>query len=162
MLKNTDKTDLKTDRTDKKSVKSVKKSDESALLKSQLIRALADYDNLRKRVEAEKLGWEEEGAAKAVSKLLPVLDLIEDAQTHLKDSGLAIVIGEFRRSLNELGVEEILVKSGDDFNPVEQEATEIVAGGKEHTISEVVRSGWKIRNQAYIIRPARVKVFGNK
>jgi molecular chaperone GrpE (heat shock protein) len=134
--------------------------EEKVLLKSQLARALADYDNLRKRVEAEKLGWEVEAESRAVLKMLPILDMIEDAQGHLKDSGLAIVIGEFKKSLSDLDVEEIKAQPGDNFNPLEMEAIEVVLGGPEHKISEVIKTGWKIKNEAFIIRPAKVKVFG--
>jgi molecular chaperone GrpE len=130
--------------------------------KNQLARALADYDNLRKRVEAEKLGWEVEAESRAVLKFLPIIDMIEDAQKHLKDSGLAIVIGEFEKSLNELDVEKIKVAPGDEFNPLEMEAVETVSGGPEHKISEVVKTGWKIKDESFIIRPAKVKVFGGK
>lgn len=140
----------------------IKEDEEKALLKSQLARALADYDNLRKRIEVEKAGWEVEAESRAVLKLLPILDMIEDAQEHLKDSGLAIVIGEFKKSLQDLDVEEINIKIGEEFDPLKEEATEIVSGGKEHTVSEIVKTGWKIKDQAFIIRPARVKVFGNK
>ncbi len=150
-----------------KNQKSKGKSDEEQneevlLLKSQLVRALADYDNLRKRIESERIGLKVEVESITVLKMLPVLDMLEDAQKHLKDSGLAIVIGEFKRSLNELGVEEINAKSGDDFNPLEQEAVEVVFGGEENKVSEVTKTGWKIRGQAFIIRPAMVKVFGKK
>ena len=66
-------------------------------MKNQLARALADYDNLRKRVEGEKDAWEKIAASKVVLRLLPVLDMTLEAQKHLKDAGLAIVIGEFRK-----------------------------------------------------------------
>lgn len=135
-----------------------KKNEETEHLKNQLARALADYDNLRKRVESEKISWEQIAATRAVSGLLPVFDMILDSQKHLKDAGLEIVIGEFRKSLNDLGIEEIRAGIGDDFNPLEEEAVEMVAGGKENTIAEVVQIGWKIKNQPFIIRPAKVKV----
>ena len=139
--------------------KSIKKPDESAILKNQLARALADYDNLRKRVESEKEVWEKVAASKVVMRLLPVLDMALTTQKHLKDAGLEIVIGEFRKSLYELGLEEIKVNVGDDFNPLEEEAIEMVAGGTENTIAEVVQIGWKIREENFIIRPAKVKVY---
>jgi molecular chaperone GrpE len=131
-------------------------------IKNQLARALADYDNLRKRVEAEKLNWEVEAESRAVLKFLPVLDMLEDAQVHLKNSGLAIVVGEFKKALSELDVEEIKAQPGDSFNPLEMEAIEMVSGGPVHKVSEVVKTGWKIKNEAFIIRPAKVKVFGKK
>jgi molecular chaperone GrpE (heat shock protein) len=104
--------------------------------------------------------WEVEAESRAVQKLLPVLDMIEDAQTHLKDSGLAIVIGEFKRSLSELDVEEIKASPGDEFNPLEEEVIEIVSGRVNNKISEVIKTGWKIKGESFIIRPAKVKVFG--
>ena len=135
------------------------KIDGSAVLKDQLARALADYDNLRKRVESEKKVWEGMAASKIVVRLLPVLDMLTDAQKHLKDSGLEIVIGEFKKSLYDLGVEEVRIGIGDEFNPLEEEVIEMIAGGKENTIAEVIQSGWKIKDETFIIRPAKVKVF---
>ncbi len=133
--------------------------DEIQLLKSQLARALADYDNLRRRVEAEKVTWEKIAASKIVLRLLPVLDMAIEAQKHLKDAGLEIVIGEFRKSLYDLGVEEVKANVGDAFDPLTEEATEMVVGGKENTIAEVVQIGWKITGESFIIRPAKVKVY---
>src|SRR5512146_2047986 len=98
-----------------------KKNEEAEHLKAQLARALADYDNLRKRVESEKISWEKIAASKVVLNLLPVFDMLMDAQKHLKDAGLEIVIGEFRKSLYDLGVEEIRAGVGDEFNPLEEE-----------------------------------------
>lgn len=134
-------------------------SEEIENLKNQLARALADYDNLRRRVESEKGVWEKLAASKVVVRLLPVFDMMLEAQKHIKDPGLEIVVGEFRKSLFELGVEEIIVNSGDEFNPVFHEATDKVPGGKENTIAELVQTGWKIRDESYIIRPAKVKVY---
>lgn len=133
-------------------------SKEIVELKNQLARALADYDNLRKRIESEKEAWEKIAASKVVLQLLPVFDMLLDAQKHLKDAGLEIVIGEFRKSLYDLGVEEIRVEVGDEFNPLEEEVVEMVAEGRENTVAEVVQIGWKIRGESFIIRPAKVKV----
>ena len=138
-------------------------------LKNQLARALADYDNLRKRIESEKEAWEKIAASKVVLQLLPVFDMTLEAQKHLKDAGLEIVIGEFRKSLYDLGVEEIKVEVGDEFNPLEEEVVEMVAEGADNTVAEVVQIGWKIRDESFtgaltgqaerlIIRPAKVKV----
>ncbi len=133
---------------------------EVELLKNQLARVLADYDNLRKRIESEKRVWEGIATSKTVIKLWPVFDMLVDAQKHIKDPGLEIVIGEFRKSLSDLGVEEIRVGIGDEFNPGQEEAVEMVAGdGKQNSIAEIVQTGWKISGENYIIRPAKVKVY---
>jgi len=128
------------------------------VLKNQLARALADYDNLRKRNESEREVLEKYAVAKVVLRQLPVLDMLVSAQNHLKDSGLEIIIGEFKKALNDLGVSEIEIKPGDEFNPHWEEAIEIVEGSANDKIAEVVESGWKIADEEFIIRPAKVKV----
>jgi molecular chaperone GrpE len=129
-------------------------------LKNQLARVLADYDNLRKRVESEKLVWEKMAASKAILSFLPVFDMLINVQKHLKDAGLEIVVGEFRKSLFSLGVEEIKIGIGEEFDPLKAEVVEVVAGeGKENTVAEVVQTGWKIKDENFIIRPVKVKVF---
>ena len=134
-------------------------------LKSQLVRALADYDNLRKRVDAEREVWVRYSAERVLVKLLPSLDNFETAQSHLGDSGLAIAIGEFRRILEEEGLEEVKPNSGDEFNPEIHEAVEVVEGGKSGTVSELVLSGWRFKESEslpagrQVVRYAKVKVF---
>lgn len=132
-------------------------------LKKQLARALADYDNLRKRVEREREDIGKLAKATVVARLLPVYDMLEGAQKHLNDSGLAITIEEFKKVLEEEGVEKIEVKPGDEFNEELHEAVEVVdkerKSKKENgKISEVILTGWKLVDGP-IIRPAKVKVF---
>ncbi len=142
--------------------KTVSKQNELQELKNQLARALADYDNLRKRVERER--EEIEGLVKItiVSRLLPIYDMIEGAQKHLKDSGLAITIDEFITVLKEEGIERIEVKPGDKFDEELHEAIEVVDSSVDEKanvgrISEVILSGWRLNNGP-IIRHAKVKV----
>ncbi len=127
-------------------------------LKNQLARALADYDNLRKRVEREKEDWEKLASLKLILRFLPILDNLRQAQNHLKDTGLAITIGELESFLKDEGIEEIKVDKGDDFNPDLCEATEVVEkSGEENKIEEVVLCGWKFK-EGPVIRYAKVKV----
>lgn len=139
--------------------KTVQKQDQAGALelKSQLARALADYDNLRKRVEREKQDFETIANLKLVIKLLPVLDTLRRAQAHLKDGGLDITIKEFEDSLLLEGIEEIKVTKGDEFNPLLHEAIEVTGQGPKGKVSEVLASGWKFA-QGPVIRHAQVKV----
>src|SRR3989344_5307370 len=84
-------------------------------LKNQLARALADYDNLRKRVEREREDFGRVAKVMLLARLLPIYDMLEEAQKHLKDSGLAITIEEFAKVLKEEGIEKIEVNVGDAF-----------------------------------------------
>jgi molecular chaperone GrpE (heat shock protein) len=93
-----------------------------------------------------------------ISKLLPVLDMIENAQKHLQDQGLAISIGEFVNVLKDEGLVVINPNIGDEFNEEEMEAIEVVEGTSDNVISEVVVPGWKFKD-GIVVRHAKVKVF---
>lgn len=114
-------------------------------IQMQLVRALADYDNLRKRGEVEKEIWLKFSTERVLTKLLPILDMLESAQGHLKDSGLAIGLTEFRKIIEEEGLEEIKPKPGDAFDHKVHEVVESIEGAKEKKgqIAETVLSGWR-------------------
>ena len=133
-------------------------NEEAELLKSQLVRTLADYDNLVKRVEREREELGKYASLTVVSKLLPVLDNLERAQMHLQDSGLAIAIGELINVLKDEGLSVIEPQPGDDFDEQEMEVTETVPGGKPGTIAEQVLPGWKYVD-GKVVRVAKVKVY---
>lgn len=136
-----------------------KKILEGKVLKEQLARALADYDNLRKRVEKEQESLVQMAGFSVIERLLSVFDMLEDAQKHLKDSGLAIAIKSFEDVLKEDDVERIPVGQGTPFNENIHEAIEVVRGGivKDGEIIEELISGWKYRNGP-VIRISKVKV----
>ena len=139
-----------------------KKEVEMIHLKGQLARALADYDNLVKRVDREKQELEFRSSLRLVLRLLPIVDNLRQALVHLKDAGLAITLGELENVLEEEGIEEVKVKKGDEFDPKLCEATEVVENsGEDNRIVEVVLSGWKFA-QGPVIRHARVKVGKKK
>ena len=85
-------------------------------VKNQLMRALADYDNLRKRIEREREEFEKIASVKFAVKMLTVFDMIEEAQRHLKDSGIALTLEEFKKILEEEGIEKIQMGQGDKFD----------------------------------------------
>ncbi len=134
---------------------------EVQILKGQLARALADYDNLRKRVEEEKSNWIKFATQKLVQNLLPIMDTFEMAQTHLKDSGLAIAISQLKEILKEEGLEEIKPNTRDIFDENLMEAIVAIPTEnleEENKISEIISSGWKFVD-GMVIRHAKVKVF---
>jgi len=130
-------------------------------LKNQLARALADYDNLRKRAEIEREVLLKFSSERIIARILPVLDDIESAQIHLKDNGLAIIIADFKKLLYEERLEEILPKKGDSFDEELHEAIEACGGGKKGTIAELILQGWKFIDGP-VLRHAKVKVYGDK
>ncbi|MEK7550608.1 MAG: nucleotide exchange factor GrpE [Patescibacteria group bacterium] len=127
-------------------------------MKNQLARALADYDNLRKRVETDKNNFEKLANLRLVLKLLPVLDVLKKAQEHVKDPGIAVTIKEFEEAIKTEGIEEIKVKAGDGFNPELMEVIEAVVGKAVNTVAEIVQTGYKIIDGP-VIRHTKVKVW---
>jgi len=126
-------------------------------IQAQLVRALADYDNLRKRSETEKEIWIKFSSERILTKLLPILDMFESAQDHLKDGGLAIGLTEFKKILQEEGLEEIKPQKGEVFDESCQDAVGVVKGDKkdDNKVSEVVLSGWKYAG-GQVIRYAKI------
>jgi molecular chaperone GrpE len=128
-------------------------------LKNQLARALADYDNLRKRVEKDREHFSKIASLGLIAKLLPIHDMLEDAQKHLKDSGLTIVISEFEQILKEEGVVKISSGKGEKFDENYHEAIEKGGGNQEGKILKTLATGWMFQGGP-VIRPAKVKVGG--
>jgi molecular chaperone GrpE len=143
----------------KGSEKQIKEAEELALEIEELTncwkRALADYQNLEKRIENEKKDFIQFSNRELIQKLLPVLDHFERADEHLKDQGLQMAIRDFKRVLSEEGLEEIGVL-GQEYNPVEMEAVEVVEGKESGKVVEVAQKGYRLKDK--VIRPARVKV----
>ncbi|KKR29377.1 nucleotide exchange factor GrpE [Candidatus Woesebacteria bacterium RIFCSPHIGHO2_01_FULL_39_32] len=131
-------------------------------LKIQLARALADYDNLRKRVEREKEEIIKAGSVVLFEKLLPILDMLARAQEHLKDEGLGQVIGQLNKVLEEEGIVKINTSVGDIFDAYIHEVLEIEKTSekdKKGKIAEVLQDGWMVKDGP-IVRAVKVKVYG--
>src|SRR3990167_4672891 len=99
-----------------KNQKSKIKNDEVEILRGQLARTLADYDNLIKRTEVEKAVWMSFARKDLLVKLLPVIDSLETAQKHLGDQGLDLVLAEVKKVFESEGIIEIDTKGEFDAN----------------------------------------------
>lgn len=130
-------------------------------LQSQLVRALADYDNLKKRVEREQEELVRYANQRLVEKLLPIMELFEKVKAHLTDPGLELAVLELKNVIKELGVVEINPGLGEKFNEEVHEVVETVEkpGTEEGTIAEVLVKGhaWA---DGKLIYPAKVRVYG--
>jgi molecular chaperone GrpE len=127
-------------------------------LQEKYIRALADYQNLEKRVERERETFVKFANTILILKMLPVLDNLERAGEHHKDQGIDLVIKQFREALQGEGVTEIEAK-GVKFNPEVHEAVEQVPG-EEGKVMEVLEKGYQLGEK--VIRPTKVKIGGKK
>ena len=131
-----------------------------------LQRTRADFENYRKRVEAEKQSAHQMGQAKSVMKLLPVIDTIERAVANVPEElqdntwakGVAGLNKQLDKQLKEIGLEKINAKPGTLFNPELHQAIQFdeSAEGDKEVIAEELRAGYTL--DGVVIRDAMVKV----
>jgi molecular chaperone GrpE len=123
-------------------------------------RALADYQNLEKQVQAQKRDWLDFATRELVLKLLPILSNLEKSAAHLKDKGLELTVGQFKKLLEQEGLEEIVVEPGKtNFDAAWMECID-VARGKENQVIKVLEKGYKLKGR--LLRTAQVVVGKEK
>ncbi|MFH0863885.1 MAG: nucleotide exchange factor GrpE [Candidatus Gottesmanbacteria bacterium] len=120
-------------------------------------RALADYQNLEKRVAGERYDLACFANRELIIKLLPVIDTFNKLKEHLRDQGLDLAIKQFSDILKTEGLEKIEVL-GKDFDPLEMECVEAVEG-EENKVLKETREGYTMKGK--IIKPSQV-VVGQK
>lgn len=131
-----------------------------------LQRTRADFENYRKRVDAEKVAARESGQASAILKLLPVIDNIERAIAYtpeeLKDNkwvqSVAGLVKHLEKSLEGLNLARIDANPGTVFDPELHEAIQFDedATGEKEVIAEELQAGYTLNG--HVIRHAMVKV----
>ncbi|NTU72912.1 nucleotide exchange factor GrpE [Candidatus Roizmanbacteria bacterium] len=123
--------------------------------KSKYLRALADYQNLQRRMIQDRVESGNDTKARVISSLLPFLDNLEKAEVFVKDPGLQMVKDQYIKLLRELGLEEIDLLNK-EYDPYVAEAVEIIPGEKENIIVKVLEKGYKLNDK--ILRAAKVTV----
>lgn len=137
-----------------------------AELTADLQRTRADFENYRKRSEADKAATYQHGQSAAILKLLPVIDNIERAVAYLPKElednkwaqGIAGLVRNLEKSLEGLNLKRIDAKQGADFNPDLHEAIQFdeTAEGDKEIVAEELQAGYMLSGQP--IRHAMVKV----
>ncbi len=132
--------------------------------RGDLLRAIAELDNVRKRSAREIDAARQYGVERFAGELLPVADSLAlaletaataDAATLREGQGatLRLLMKAFERA----GLEE-LDPAGQPFDPAQHEAmaTRPSAEHPAHTVIQVVQRGWLLNGR--LLRPARVIV----
>lgn len=118
-------------------------------------RALADYQNLTKRVEKERLEAIIYATGSLLSKILKIADDLGRAVTHHQDQPwLKLIHADLWKILKDEGITEIDA-AGKSFDPQIMECVNQTVGPKD-TVVKVVQTGYKLHDK--ILRPARVEV----
>lgn len=132
--------------------------------KEQFLRAVADFDNYRKRIERERREVAEYAASDVLLELLPIIDNFERAlqapaagDTEAFKRGIELIHKQMLELLRKRGVTHIEAR-GIDFDPNVHQAV-IHEPSEEHREGEVMEElqrGYKLGDR--LLRPAMVKV----
>jgi molecular chaperone GrpE len=119
-------------------------------------RTQADFENFRKQATKRQDDAVQRALGAFIERLLPVFDACDAAVAHGAGDEVEPIVAALYGALEKEGLERIDPK-GEPFDPEVAEAVVHEPGsGGEHTVSEVLRTGY--RWQGRVIRPAMVKV----
>ena len=140
-------------------------TDERDQLKDQVLRAMADFQNFKRRNQQEMGLFRQYATESFVKDLLPVLDNFERSIAHLEAGasvekvieGIGAVERQLRKALETQNITRI-PSVGEHFDPAVHEAigTEESEEIEENTVTSEVEAGYKMGER--VIRPARVRV----
>ena len=133
---------------------------------SRLQRVSADYQNYVRRAEQNVIDAGEFARVEVFRRIVPVLDHFDTAlgqqvageEAKSMATGMRIVRDELLKVMQQMGVERIDAKQGDDFDPHLHEALmqQPVEGLPANRIAQQLQPGYRYKHR--IIRPAKVAV----
>ena len=146
-----------------------KKENEIKELKEKNLRLLAEFENYKKRTSRDQLESMKYAQEPALKEFLPILDNLERALFHSKESrdidklneGLQLIMKQSQEALSQLGVSPLPAK-GEIFDPTKHQAISQVETDdlEENRIVEEVSKGYFFKDR--ILRPAMVTVSKKK
>jgi molecular chaperone GrpE len=121
-------------------------------------RVQAEFENYRKRVEAQRSEQIARAAESLVTELLPVLDACEAAVAH-GSTDVEPILASLSATLGKQGLTKVDLADV-PFDPNHHEAvlSEPGDGEEEPVVAEVLRAGYHWNGR--VLRPAMVKVRG--
>ncbi len=123
-------------------------------LQNKYLRALADYQNLEKRLVHERERLLQESKKIIISPFLDIKDDLDSASAVLNDEGLQHIARKMKDALTRLGVEE-LDPMDKPYDPHTMECIE-TQEGKENLVTKVHKKGYRLGT--LLLRPASVTV----
>ena len=136
---------------------------EAAEMRDRYLRLQAEWDNFRKRTAAEREAEKVRASEKLVTNLIPVIDDLERALDHAKQTeeggslteGVEAVLTKFLQILEKSKVVQITAV-GEQFDPMKHQAvgTQPDDSVPEETVLTVYQKGYQMGDR--ILRPAMV------
>lgn len=143
-----------------------KLKEEMGKKKEEVLRIMADYENLKKRLIKDSDYKIKNAISKFAVSILPVVDHLEMALSHSKESasfeslyeGVELTLKQFRDALKKHGVEDIKVENDEKFDPNFHEAMMIESRDdkENNVITKVLQKGYLMHGN--VIRPVKVAV----
>lgn len=134
--------------------------------KDKFLRLFAEFENYKRRTSKERLELYKTASMELMTSLLPIIDDLERASAEFSRSkdkqlteGFSIIKNKFNETLKSQGLNEIEVKSGDEFDVEKHEAiTQITAQSNKMKgkVVDVTEKGFKLGEK--IIRYPKVVV----
>lgn len=136
-------------------------------LKDQYVRAQAEAENTRRRLEQEVVKARKFGVEKLVADLVPVAESLarglegivsEDAAVKLMRQGSELTLDMLHKLLEKNGVVVVNPAIGDVFDPNQHEAMAMVPNpeAKSNTVLQVLQKGYALHGR--VIKAAMVVV----
>lgn len=136
-------------------------------LEEQLKRSLADYQNLQKRIQAERSAMHLYAAEGAMKALIPTLDNFYYAWRNAPSEqneelikfydSMKMLYNNMLQSLSTLGLEVIEPQKGDEFNAeIHEVVTQIPSDQTPGSIAEILSPGYKLHDK--LLKPSQIAI----
>ena len=119
------------------------------------LRALADYQNLEKRMQENLTTELHQTTGNILKQFLVIKNDIDKAEVFTQDTGLKLIKQKLESVLKNLGVQEISVL-GQIFSPDTMECVQTKPDKKDNIVLEVNEPGYTYHGQ--LLKPAQVVV----
>ena len=145
------------------------KAKENELLQDKVLRAHAEFENARRRLEKDKVEFMKYANEGMIMEFLPILDNLEIAEKYIKEAkdfkavqeGVDMIQVQIQKFMKDVGV--VKVKTvGEKFDPYLHEALEIdqTKDKEDGIILEELKPGYSYNDK--LLRPAMVKIVKKK
>lgn len=145
------------------------KSEERDGFYDKYMRAHAEFENTRKRIEKDKIEFLKYANEALMMEFLPIVDNLEIAEKHIAEAkdfkavreGVDMIQIQIQKFLKDIGIERIKVV-GEKFDPHMHEAveTEESKDKDDGTIVAELKPGYRFNGR--LLRPASVRIVKRK
>lgn len=132
------------------------------------LRSVADLDTYRRRVMREKDDLKQYAVSNILEEFMPIYDNLalglmsaeQSADPKIVVQGIQMVLGQFKKLLEENGIVEIAPNAGDEFDPNQAEAFQTQPSNdvEEGKVLSTMRKGFSLNGR--LVRAASVIVSG--